>query len=178
MSITRTCQLTTKDLAILEVMLERGENHDDAFECLLRHKIRGAWVVFRDDVAPGVVTLNSRVAYRIDDGPATAGLIVQAVGKDFPGSALSLRTLRGLALLGLAEGESIEIQRAAGGGRERLFVAEVIFQPEAASRASARRAQAPAPAVLSFRPRPAGPLAAAALRHDVPEDDDPGPAAA
>ncbi|MBN8944855.1 MAG: nucleoside-diphosphate kinase [Rhizobiales bacterium] len=172
MSATRTCQLTTKDLAILEVMLER-HGHDDAFECLLRRKIRGAWVVFRDDIAPGVVTLNSRIAYRIDDGPVTPGLIVQAEGENFPGSALSLRTLRGLALLGLAEGESIEIARPAG-GQERLSVTEVIFQPEAASRASARRSIASRPSVLPFRAR-AAPSEAV---HGPSDDDEPGPAAA
>jgi regulator of nucleoside diphosphate kinase len=136
MSNTDVCQLTTKDFTILEVMLERCLGRDDPMREILRRKLEGATVVFRDDVAPTVVTLSSRVSYRVDDGPAETRIVAHDEMRGMVGSVMSITNPRGLALIGLAEGQSMTIRRA-DGADEKLTVQEVVYQPEAAKREAA-----------------------------------------
>lgn len=175
MSTNPYCQLTTKDHTILETMLERCGDRDSKLAALLRQKLKAAAVVFRDDIPPKVVTLNSRVAYRIDDGPVRTQLIVQGEGSDFPHFALSIYTLHGLALLGLAERQSIVIERA-DGGDETIFVEQIVFQPESNFRGRERQMSNPISNIarLQFRRAPQSGSATAM----APDDDDPGPQAA
>ncbi|UDL90443.1 hypothetical protein LGH82_03500 [Mesorhizobium sp. PAMC28654] len=77
-----SCQLTTKDYTILEVMRERHPAPGDAFSALLQRKISNAVVVFREDIPPSVATLSSRVAYQINDGPAETHIVAHG---DMPG---------------------------------------------------------------------------------------------
>ena len=175
------CQLTTKDLSVIEVMLDRRNDRDGPLAALIQRKLDAAIVVFRDDIPPKVVTLNSRVAYRVDHGILKEHLIVQSAGADFPDFALSIHTLRGLGLLGLAEGQSITID-AYDGGEETLLVESVIFQPEAGFRDRERRVIGP------FQPSDGIPYSvgkAVSLRLKRPpalvpdaDDDDLGPQAA
>lgn len=175
------CQLTTKDLSVLEVMLDRCNDRDGPIATLIQRKLDAAVVVFRDDIPPKVITLNSRVAYRVDQGIRKEHLIVQSAGTGFPDFALSIHTLRGLGLLGLAEGQSITID-AYDGGDETLLVESVIFQPEAGFRDRESRAVGP------FQPNGGIPFSigkVVGLRLKPPEanaddlgDDDPGPQAA
>jgi regulator of nucleoside diphosphate kinase len=51
------CILTTKDLTVLEIMLERCLGTGGLLRPLLRRKIEAATVVFREDVAPNVATI-------------------------------------------------------------------------------------------------------------------------
>ncbi|UDL90441.1 hypothetical protein LGH82_03490 [Mesorhizobium sp. PAMC28654] len=95
---------------------------------------------------------------------------------------------RGLALLGLAEGQSITIP-AADGGLETLTLHEVVYQPEAARRDKLKLAQRAEPG----QRWPGGPVLRIVHRSDdLPnkaatnqvttafetEFDDPGPSAA
>lgn len=183
MSDTPHCQLTSKDFAILETMRERMDAGDAPFAALLRRKLDTARVVFRDEIPSGVVTLNSRVAYRVDGQPAGTHLVVQGGGGDAPDGVLSILTLRGLGLLGLAEGQSIVVEHP-GKGRETLFVEQVMFQPEADLR---RRECMPAmgPVTSGAGGSTAQVVSLHAFRRaqppvfaDGPDDDDPGPQAA
>src|SRR5690554_8165532 len=67
MSGTENCLLTTKDFTIIEVMLERRLGRADPLAPLLRRKLSGAVVMFREDIPPTVVTLNSRVTFRVNE---------------------------------------------------------------------------------------------------------------
>lgn len=169
------CQLTSKDFAILETMRARMDASDKAFAELLQHKLDTAKIVFRDEVPAGVVTLNSRVAYRIDGRPAGTHLVAQGRPEELPDAAVSIHTLRGLGLLGLAEGQSIVVEHPAI-GRETLYVEEVTFQPEAdlarRDRMPTMNAGAQVVSLHAFR-RAQPPVFA-----NGPEDDDPGPQAA
>jgi regulator of nucleoside diphosphate kinase len=185
MSNTDDCQLTTKDYTILEVMLERNLGGDDNMRELLRRKIDGATVVFRDDIPPTVVTLSSRVTYTVDDGPAETRIIAHDQMRGMVGAVLSITTPRGLALLGLAEGQSIAIGRA-DGGEERLTVQKVVYQPETARRAAAGRQEGAGQPrsrgpilrlVHSADEAPAQPARRVPARYDDGPDD-PGPTAA
>ena len=133
MSNTRTCQLTTKDYTILEVMQERHLGDDDTMSEILHRKVSSALVMFRDDIPPTVVTLSSRVAYRVNDGPAETRIVAHGEMRGLIGMLLPITNPRGLALLGLAEGQSMTIPKA-DGSLETLTVQEVVYQPEAARR--------------------------------------------
>jgi len=55
----------SRDVSVLMTILERYDNQADACATLLREKLNHATVYFRDDIPSNVVTLNSRVTYRI-----------------------------------------------------------------------------------------------------------------
>jgi regulator of nucleoside diphosphate kinase len=187
MSTTDSCQLTTKDFTILEVLRDRHPMRDEAFWAILQRKISSAVVMFRDDIPANVVTLNSRVAYRVNNGPAETRIIAHDQMRGLVGMLLPIANLRGLALLGLAEGQSISIPTA-DGRLETLTVHEVVYQPEAARRERLKLAGVVAPGPL----RLGGPALRVVHRSDQPHDearskiataidagfDDPGPSAA
>ena len=128
-----TCILTTKDFTILEVMLDRCLGRDDPLASLLRRKLESAVVVFRDDVPPDVATLSSRVTFSVDGRGSDTRVLSNGQGSTPVGLFLSIATPRGLALLGLAEGEAFRLQRQ-DGIEERIVLEKVHYQPEAAKR--------------------------------------------
>lgn len=181
MSTEPHCQLTTKDHAILEVILERYQGDYGPYLKLLDQKVRGSTVYFRDDIPPKVVTLNSRLTYLLDGHLTGPHLVVQGQPGDLPSYALSIHTLRGLALLGLAEGSTITVELGSS-VHETLRVDTVLSQPEAEARAgdvSKPLAQGDASQneenVVSFRPRTIRPSPGPVF---ILDDDDPGPSAA
>ncbi|MBZ9708541.1 nucleoside-diphosphate kinase [Mesorhizobium sp. ESP7-2] len=139
-----SCQLTTKDYTILEVMQERHTARSDTFSAILKKKISSAVVVFREDIPATVVTLSSRVAYRVNDGPAETRIVAHDEMRGLVGMLLPITNPRGLALLGLAEGQSMTIPTTEG-RLETLTVHEVIYQPEAARRERLKLAGGAAP---------------------------------
>jgi regulator of nucleoside diphosphate kinase len=177
---TQNCLLSTKDHTILEVMLERCLGRDDPMRAILEEKLAHAVVMFRDDLPPTIVTLNSRVRYRVNDQPAETRIVSNDEMRGLVGSVLSITNPRGLALLGLAEGQTFRIN---GNDSEEMTVLEVSYQPEAAAREAKLTKNAP----------PRGPFLRVVHRCDdlpeperparttwsaAPEFDDPGPSAA
>ncbi|RWB66472.1 nucleoside-diphosphate kinase [Mesorhizobium sp.] len=182
-----TCQLTTKDYTILEVIRERHPIRDETFSAILQRKISSAIVMFRDDIPANVVTLSSRVAYRVNDGPAETRIVAHDQMRGLVGMLLPITNPRGLALLGLAEGQSMSIPTV-DGSLETLTVHEVVNQPEAARRERLKLAGVTAPGSH----RLGGPGLRIVHRSDEPDGgaqnkvaaafdtgfDDPGPSAA
>ncbi|MDQ6438032.1 nucleoside-diphosphate kinase [Mesorhizobium sp. LHD-90] len=176
---TATCILTTKDFTILEIMRDRSLGSDDPLAPILKTKLETATVVFRDDVPVNVATLSSRVTFSLDGrDPDTRILSHDRVNS--PGLFLPITTSRGLALLGLAEGEDMAFTSHEG-RQERIVLEKVQYQPEAARRERQAIAGLTAPA----RREPMLRLIRGAV-HDrprlAPADpngfDDPGPSAA
>ena len=162
------CILTTKDFTILEVMLERG-GHTTPLAALLKAKIAAARVVFREDVPETVATLNSRVSFRVGAGQPQERIVSQARIAAPTGNFQPITTLRGLALLGLAEGQSIHAP-GPDGEPEEIALLKMLHQPEAAQRRMGRPSLAPAlRLVIGGKP-----LVAA----NADPGDDPGPSAA
>jgi regulator of nucleoside diphosphate kinase len=164
---TPDCQLTIKDVSILETMLQRHDDEDGAFVRLLRHKLATAKVVFRDAIDPRSATLLSRVEISVDGGPAETRILAYGGEDAFPGMALPITTIRGLSLLGVTAPGLIVCERA-DGATESVELRRVLHQPEAAKRS--RMTQA---AVVTLKAREPVPWP----RHD-PDGDDPGPQAA
>ena len=100
-------RITTKDIAILETMLSRYNGSCRHFAALLRRKVDSSAIYLRDDIPPDTVTLNSSVAYSVGTTVAGPHLVVQGEIEDLPAFAVSIHSLRGLALLGMSEGESV-----------------------------------------------------------------------
>ena len=139
MSKDQACRLTTKDYTILEVMLERCHGRDDPMAAMLRRKLAEAVVMFREDIPSDVVTLSSRVTYRVNGAPAETRIVSHDEMRGLVGSVLPITNPRGLALLGLAEGQSATIEKP-DGTTETIAVEAVAYQPEAARREAAQLA--------------------------------------
>ncbi|HTV69867.1 MAG TPA: nucleoside-diphosphate kinase [Rhizobiaceae bacterium] len=125
--------LTTKDFTILEVMYDRRLGRDDPLLPLLKRKLDAAVVVFREDVPESVATLNSRVAFSVN-GKDTDTRIISHDRMTSPiGLFLPITTARGLALLGLAEGQ-VFFHPDHDGMEEQIMLEKVLYQPETARR--------------------------------------------
>lgn len=175
------CRLTRKDFAVLEVMLERRRAFADPIVHMLEQKLSTADVVPTDSVGSDIVTLNSRVVFCIDAGPAETRTLVQNEVRGPVGSSLSVATRRGLCMLGMAVGQIISIGHP-DGRRESILIKAVLYQPEAARRAvqEKSRAEMRRPHGLSLVYSAAAdrrPLGERAGMRQT-EDDDPGPSAA
>lgn len=176
--------LSTGNVDVLLSILERGEG-SMAYRALLRRRLEDALIHFPEEVPADVVTLNSRFLYRIDDQDPIAAVMVQSPPEDLADFALSVHTLRGLALLGVAEGSSVTAQYP-DGKHETLLVERLLHQPEAVlrsangqsalrSRTRASLAEAPNRTgghVLPFRPK------GQPSRQDDPDGGNSGPGAA
>lgn len=176
---TESCFLTTKDFTILEVMRDRCLGREDPLSIILTRKIETATVVFRDDIAANVATLNSRVSYSVNGRNPDIRIISHEPMASPIGMCLSITTLRGLALLGLSEGQEIAIASASG-QQERILLYQVHYQPEAATRE--KRSMQPSAFQYASKPN----LRLIRGRLDEPRYgalkpdgfDDPGPSAA
>ncbi|WP_246675668.1 nucleoside-diphosphate kinase [Mesorhizobium sp. B1-1-4] len=175
------CCLTTKDFAVLEFMLERRRAFADPIVRMLEHKLSRADVVPIDSVGPDIVTLNSRVVFGVDAGPAETRTLVQHEVRGPVGSSLSVATRRGLCMLGMAQGQTATVEHV-DGRRESILIKAVLYQPEAARRTIKQKDQADArrphgPRLVYSAAADWRPLGETAGMRQT-EEDDPGPSAA
>lgn len=147
--LVEKCILTIKDMIIIEGLLDHHVEPDDPVHAILTRKIRSAQVVFGDDIASRIATVNSRVDYSIDGRTHETRILSQAQ-LDLPvGLQVALSTPKGAALVGLSEGQAF-CYRNREGAEETLLLERVLFQPEAASRLQKTRDAI----ALSVRMRP------------------------
>lgn len=172
--------LTTKDFTILEAMADNPLGRHDLLVPLIRRKIDKAIVVFREDLPDGVASINSRVAFSVNGGESdirvlSTGQVTAPIGMFLP-----ITTVRGLALLGLAEGQEIVLTQAHGVA-ERIMLQKVEYQPEASRRERQALDEEAGPRQYKPLLRVVGGGVSAA-RRPVPVSpdgcDDPGPSAA
>lgn len=128
-----TCILSTKDFTILEVMRDRCLGRDDPLEPILKRKMESATVMFRDDVPVNVATLSSRVTFSVNGRDPDTRVIAHDHMSSPIGMFLPITTARGLALLGLSEGQEF-VMTDVEGNEERIKLHDVHYQPEAAKR--------------------------------------------
>jgi regulator of nucleoside diphosphate kinase len=127
-----TCILTTKDFTIIEVMRDRCAA-DSPLVAILKRKIETAQVVFRDDVPENVATLSSRVTFTVNGDTTDTRVLSHDAMVSAVGTFQPITTPRGLAVLGLAEGEAFRLTDREG-REERIVLEKVQYQPEAARR--------------------------------------------
>jgi regulator of nucleoside diphosphate kinase len=174
--------LTERDFAVLDAMLVRRAALGDPLAALIERKLVDAIVVSADEIDAGIATLNSRVAFRVDALPVEERTLVRHANRGAIGRGLPIDTRRGLALLGMAEGQTALVA-CRGGGHETLRLEKIFYQPEAARRAAARAMAAPRnrPALLLVHDAGSDwqPLGwPEKIRQGWTGDDDPGPTAA
>lgn len=177
---TESFVFTNKDFAFLEAMLTRFSALDDPLLPLLRHKLESARVVPGERVPANVATMSSRVSFSIDGRGPDCRIISHGRMTSPVGLYLPITTARGLAILGLAEGQVFKLTHR-NGRSERIVLERVLYQPEAAS----LRKDAAIRLVEDRKPRPSLTLvggseaARPGPRPTGPDDfDDPGPSAA
>ncbi len=114
-----------------------------AVEYLVRELMR-AHIVDEKDVPGDIVTMRSRVAFRMDDSEIDQVVtLAYPSDRDFYHDALSVLTPVGAALIGLSEGQSITYP-APDGRPKRVTVLKIVSQPERTSRAESTPAHHPA----------------------------------
>jgi regulator of nucleoside diphosphate kinase len=175
---TPRCCVTTKDFTILENMIRRTPPYNEGLLRLLRRKLATATVVLPEDIAPQVATINSRVEYRIDGGRTECCVLVHGEDHASRGITLPISTLRGLALLGLATGDTVSIEQP-DGRIETVLLEIVAYQPEDARRGRlAHLPRAHGATVVNLRRHAMSRAGTANSNTGFEEDEDHGPPAA
>lgn len=180
MSDAHSISLTPKDFEVLEGLLSSPHAGLADASILIRRKLHAATLVFAQDIGPDVVTVNSRVRYRINGGNAEERTLVADTSEGIQDLIVLLGSAHGIALIGARVGQTLQIARL-DGSHETLSVEAILYQPEAqlgrgpttASITNMAEPEAPSAVNLSaYRLR----RASATLSYG--EDDDPGPSAA
>jgi hypothetical protein len=131
-------KLTPRDFAILETMLADHLGGDELLISAIRTKLGDGKIVFADDLPRDVVTIGSRVAFTVDDRwPQERRLVTLAHYVPSQGHQ-SVASLIGIGLLGHAAGDKVEFDF--GGRSVALEIHDVLYQPEAESKACKRPA--------------------------------------
>lgn len=142
-------RITLRDMAICRGVLANLAAKSSALAAVLREKLDRATAVHDDDIDPLTVTLNSRVDFAIDgEAPQRRILVGSTFRNGLVGLTLPLATPRGVALLGLRQGQSATFDEA--GRSHRIAVTRLFYQPEAAQRGHAPPPRAPSdgPAIV------------------------------
>ena len=96
----------------------------------LEAELARADIVAPEDIPPNVVTMNSRVRFRMASSQEAFHLtLVYPQDVDARGGTVSILAPVGSALLGLSAGDEIEWPKP-GGGTLRVSIEEVVTQPE------------------------------------------------
>jgi len=177
------CILTNIDFTVLEFMRGRCRGTDDPLASILKRKIDSALVMFHTDVPGNVATLNSRVTFSVDGWHCNQDTrVITSNRTDSPvGMTLPITNVRGLALLGLAEGHGFSVMNSEG-IEERIVLEKVLYQPQ-----TSRREKETAKDVAASAPRKPALKLVRTTSHGQTRmahtdaggfNDDPGPSAA
>ncbi|MBA4709515.1 nucleoside diphosphate kinase regulator [Aquitalea aquatica] len=123
--------VSSLDYERLAAWMERLPAQDKATLTALEAELERAEVVEPESIPAGIITMNSTARVRIEQsGEEKLLTLVYPNQADGTAGHVSILAPIGAALLGLAEGQSIDWPTLAG--QTRLTVLEVIYQPEAA----------------------------------------------
>jgi len=121
---------TERDYAILFGLARQAGLHTAAYFAVLHDKLQRAVILPLDQVEPDLATFGSSVRYRVNGGrPLEHKLMLQScAGREQ--NSLSIKTLRGLALIGMREGHVFATKQP-DGDDEVMEIEMIMFQPEA-----------------------------------------------
>lgn len=134
----RRIYITKLDAEKLEQLLRAGLQHnriDFANLMVLQAELRRATIVAPDQVTPDVVTMHStiRIVDR-DDGETSDFTLVFPEEVESVYGGISVVAPIGAAVLGYRAGDSVSFSTP--GGKRKLEIAQVLYQPEAAGHVS------------------------------------------
>lgn len=141
-------QFTERDHAILFGLARQGGLHSAAYYALLHDKLRRAVIIPVEQVEPDLATFGSFVRYRVDGARPLEHKLLLNARQGQEQHALSIKSLRGLALLGMREGQ-IFTSRTTADRQEVIEIEMILFQPEADGEGLRPRAE---PALLENPP--------------------------
>lgn len=122
--------VSSLDLERIESLLAK-QRGDAAATQALRRELARALIVEPTDVAPDVVTMNSRIRMvDVDSGEGSEVALVYPRDADVDAGKVSVLAPVGSAILGLRVGQMMDWP--VPGGRRRLRVDAIRYQPEAA----------------------------------------------
>lgn len=122
--------ISSLDAERLEQLLGTLRDRDVQVREALEAELERAEIVDPHEVPPSVVTMNSRVRFRISGSDETFCLrLVYPRDVDPAGGTVSILAPVGGALLGLTQGDEIDWPKP-GGGQLRVRIEEVAYQPE------------------------------------------------
>ena len=129
-------RVTESDSSRLEILIEgrrpRSGRDSGSLE-LLESQLREAEVVPAIHIDPDVVTMDSEVRVRdLDTDEVRAFRVVYPAAANADAGRISVLAPLGMAVLGRAAGERVIWQTP--GGRRRLGIEGVLYQPERAAR--------------------------------------------
>ncbi|WFB35463.1 nucleoside diphosphate kinase regulator [Kiritimatiellota bacterium B12222] len=97
----------------------------------IQEELERAKVVDSTKIPENVVTMNSRLRFvDLEDGEKSEVTLVFPANANIESGNLSILSPIGTALLGYAQGDEIEWD--VPGGKRRLLIEEILYQPEAA----------------------------------------------
>ena len=124
--------LSSLDVERLERLIDSMAHKPTPAMAALEEELVRAEVVAPQDVPPTVVTMNSTVRFDVEHtGESFCMTLVYPKDVDDSGDKISVLSPVGSALLGLAQGESIDWTKP-GGGTLKVRIKEVVYQPERA----------------------------------------------
>ncbi|MEZ5367081.1 MAG: GreA/GreB family elongation factor [Bryobacterales bacterium] len=128
-----TIHITEADFDRLERLVDGWWAQDPRTRTLLdrlQEELDRARVVDNQAVAPGCVTLGSEIMLRdLNTGELSVHRLALPNETGDSRAALSILSPVGIAVLGYGEGDEVDCETP--GGRRRLRVEKVLFQPEA-----------------------------------------------
>lgn len=119
--------LTSRDYAILRGLALARPSGERGYFDLLRHKLVNVEIVDPEMIEPTIVTMNSQVRYRVGEGRWQEHRLVLGAAREVIGQTVSLRSLHGLALLGMHNDQVFSF----GVEPVPITVSDVLYQPEA-----------------------------------------------
>lgn len=124
--------ISSLDADRLESLLESLPGGSFPGKAALETELMRADIVEPDEVPATVVTMNSKVRFRVTSSKEEFTLTL-VYPRDMDGSSdrISILAPVGSALLGLSQGDEIEWPKP-GGGTLQVRIEEIIYQPERA----------------------------------------------
>ena len=122
--------ISSRDAERLDALLSSLPNRSFPGRDDLEAELARADIVAPEEIPPNVVTINSRVRFRMESSQEAFYLtLVYPQDVDARGGTISILAPVGSALLGLSAGDEIEWPKP-GGGTLRVSIEEVVTQPE------------------------------------------------
>ncbi|MNJ93390.1 Regulator of nucleoside diphosphate kinase [compost metagenome] len=120
--------ITDQDFHRLSALVEQIEG---ATATALDEELSRANVIAQKEIPPDIVTMNSRLKF-VDEvsGQESEMTLVYPQEANLAEGRISILAPVGVALLGLKAGQSIDWQLPSG-GKKRIKVQQIVFQPEA-----------------------------------------------
>lgn len=127
--ISHECILTQSNAALLHKLFEAQQQKNTLFAKLLKSKLDNAQIRPEYDIPGNIVTLDSRVTYSVNAAFTDTRIISARNSSNIVGLSLPVTNLRGLALIGLSQGQYFALVQA-DHSTDRLYIEKIQFQPE------------------------------------------------